>query len=72
MPLIQELQIEGKHDSADAAQRRERIRVKNRRKMYLDRHPEYFTSSDLELLGASKTNTQLTKNRLTYIRSAAI
>ncbi|KAF4633079.1 hypothetical protein G7Y89_g5038 [Cudoniella acicularis] len=26
------------------------IRIKNRRKLYLDRHPSYFTSPDLELL----------------------
>jgi len=30
-------------------ERTQRIRVKNRRKLYLDRHPSYFTSSDLEL-----------------------
>lgn len=28
-----------------------RIRIKNRRKEYLDRHPSYFESRDLELLG---------------------
>jgi hypothetical protein len=28
-----------------------RIQVKNRRKMYLDRHPEYFKSPELELAG---------------------
>lgn len=28
-----------------------RIRVKNRRKRYLDIHPEYFTSPALELAG---------------------
>jgi hypothetical protein len=28
-----------------------RIRVKNRRKRYLDLHPEYFCSADLELAG---------------------
>lgn len=28
-----------------------RIRVKNRRKRYLDIHPEYFTSPTLELAG---------------------
>ena len=31
-------------------ERAARIRVKNRRKMYLDRHPEYFSPS-LELAG---------------------
>jgi len=30
-------------------ERTQRIRIKNRRKLYLDRHPSYFTSSDLEL-----------------------
>jgi hypothetical protein len=71
MPFIQERQSESKQDSADAAQTTDRIRVKNRRKIYLDRHPEYFTSPDLELSGAS-TYTQLTIDRLTYVRSAAI
>ena len=28
-----------------------RIRVKNRRKRYLDTHPDYFKSADLELAG---------------------
>lgn len=32
-------------------ERTKRIRVKNRRKLYLDRHPSYFTASDLELAG---------------------
>ncbi|KAI9046899.1 hypothetical protein LZ554_008977 [Drepanopeziza brunnea f. sp. 'monogermtubi'] len=27
----------------------QKIRIKNRRKLYLDRHPSYFTSPDLEL-----------------------
>lgn len=31
--------------------RDERTRIKNRRKRYLDKHPEYFTSADLELAG---------------------
>lgn len=29
----------------------QRIRIKNRRKRYLDLHPEYFKSSELELAG---------------------
>ena len=28
-----------------------RIRIKNRRKRYLDLHPEYFLSAELELAG---------------------
>lgn len=32
-------------------EKRQRIRVKNRRKMYLDKHPSYFTSPDLEIVG---------------------
>lgn len=32
-------------------ERKARIRVKNRRKMYLDSHPSYFKSPDLELAG---------------------
>jgi hypothetical protein len=39
-------------DEEDA--RRARIRVKNRRKTYLDKHPEYF-SSELELAGTYPT-----------------
>jgi hypothetical protein len=53
MPLMQEPQLEAKQDPTETAKRADRIRVKNRRKMYLDRHPEYFTSPDLELSGAS-------------------
>ncbi|KAA8567721.1 hypothetical protein EYC84_008192 [Monilinia fructicola] len=33
----------------DSAERTARIQVKNRRKLYLDRHPSYFTAPDLEL-----------------------
>ncbi|CAD6443948.1 e7288405-df41-4ee8-9d71-144a7be95104-CDS [Sclerotinia trifoliorum] len=33
----------------DSAERVARIQVKNRRKLYLDRHPSYFTAPDLEL-----------------------
>jgi hypothetical protein len=33
------------------AQHTSRIRIKNRRKMYLDRHPSYFDAPDLELAG---------------------
>lgn len=29
----------------------ERFRIKNRRKRYLDIHPEYFQSADIELAG---------------------
>lgn len=35
----------------DSAERTARIQVKNRRKLYLDRHPSYFTAPDLELAG---------------------
>lgn len=35
----------------DSAERVARIQVKNRRKLYLDRHPSYFTAPDLELAG---------------------
>ncbi|KAH8590749.1 coiled-coil domain-containing protein-domain-containing protein [Bisporella sp. PMI_857] len=48
MPLIEESPILSQEDSA-SKERTERIRIKNRRKMYLDRHPSYFTSPDLEL-----------------------
>lgn len=33
------------------AQRTGRIRTKNRRKIYLDRHPSYFDAPNLELAG---------------------
>jgi hypothetical protein len=32
-------------------EKKQRIRVKNRRKMYLDTHPSYFDSPDLEIVG---------------------
>ena len=32
------------------------IRTKNRRKRYLDLHPEYFTSANLELAGPPHTH----------------
>jgi hypothetical protein len=32
-----------------------RIRIKNRRKSYLDQHPSYFNSPDLELAGLTDT-----------------
>ncbi|PQE28458.1 Coiled-coil domain-containing protein [Rutstroemia sp. NJR-2017a BBW] len=35
--------------SQESPERTARIRIKNRRKIYLDRHPSYFTSPDLEL-----------------------
>jgi hypothetical protein len=53
MPLIQEPQAEDQEENNLSKERTERIRIKNRRKMYLDRHPSYFTSPDLELAGAS-------------------
>jgi len=40
------------HTSKEA-QHASRIRIKNRRKMYLDRHPSYFDTPDLELAGLS-------------------
>lgn len=42
------------NDATPAAlevEREARIRVKNRRKMYLESHPLYFESPDLELAG---------------------
>ena len=35
----------------ETAARTDRIRVKNRRKRYLDLHPEYFNEPHLELAG---------------------
>ena len=34
--------------------REQKIRIKNRRRMYLDSHPEYFENPDLELAGKSR------------------
>ncbi|RDW66801.1 hypothetical protein BP5796_09550 [Coleophoma crateriformis] len=36
-------------DVFEAEERAQRVRVKNRRKLYLDNHPSYFTNADLEL-----------------------
>ena len=69
MPLIQEPQSDPKEELAEDAERTARIRVKNRRKMYLDRHPSYFTSPDLELLGApdySTTRKQTNNYQIPY------
>jgi hypothetical protein len=44
---------EREKESPDDIERRARIRVKNRRKMFLDHNPAYFTSPDLELAGKS-------------------
>ncbi len=41
----------------EESERTARIRIKNRRKMYLDRHPSYFESPDLELAGLSILET---------------
>lgn len=37
--------------SSTPDEKKQRIRVKNRRKMYLDTHPSYFDSPDLEIVG---------------------
>lgn len=36
------------------SERTQRIRIKNRRKVYLDRNPDYFKSPELELAGATR------------------
>jgi hypothetical protein len=41
--------------SSDAASP-SRIRIKNRRKRYIDIHPEYFSSANLELAGLRPTH----------------
>ena len=50
MPFIEEPRICAKQE---AEAKNERVRVKNRRKLYLDRNPSYFASPDLELSGAA-------------------
>lgn len=37
--------------SSPPDEKKQRIRVKNRRKMYLETHPSYFDSPDLEIVG---------------------
>ncbi|KAE8454495.1 hypothetical protein EG329_000118 [Mollisiaceae sp. DMI_Dod_QoI] len=49
MPHIEDTKPNPKDDPEVAAEKRQKIQVKNRRKLYLDRHPSYFTSPDLEL-----------------------
>ncbi len=51
MPHIEDTKPNPKDDPEVAAEKRQKIQVKNRRKLYLDRHPSYFTSPDLELTG---------------------
>ena len=45
----------GDDDTSLASEKKDRIRVKNRRKMYLDSHPSYFESPDLEIVGMKLT-----------------
>jgi hypothetical protein len=47
------------------AQHASRIRIKNRRNMYLDKHPSYFDAPDLELAGLGTFLIIL--QQLTYI-----
>jgi len=49
MPHIEDTKPVPQEDPSSSEERRQKIRVKNRRKLYLDRHPSYFTSPDLEL-----------------------
>ena len=51
MPLIEDSQPIPQEDPSVVSERTHQIRVKNRRKLYLDRHPSYFTNADLELAG---------------------
>lgn len=49
MPHVESPQKDHQEDPQKATERRERIQIKNRRKLYLDQHPAYFTNADLEL-----------------------
>jgi len=49
MPLIQETHGKDQQNPSEDSQRLARIRIKNRRTVYLQRHPSYFASPDLEL-----------------------
>ncbi|KAG9244983.1 coiled-coil domain-containing protein-domain-containing protein [Calycina marina] len=46
MPFMEDATISPEQETEN---RREGIRIKNRRQLYLDRNPSYFTSLDLEL-----------------------
>ena len=52
MPQFPQPGAHSRDNAAESAERTAQIRIKNRRKMYLDRHPSYFTSPNLELSGA--------------------
>lgn len=41
----------GQHGATDDAARAQHVRVKNRRKRYLDLYPDYFKRPELELQG---------------------
>ncbi|KAE9365314.1 hypothetical protein N431DRAFT_430820 [Stipitochalara longipes BDJ] len=49
MPHIEDSRPIPQEDPSVVSERTYQIRVKNRRKLYLDRHPSYFTNADLEL-----------------------
>jgi len=49
MPHIEDSPPISQEDTSASTERTRQIRIKNRRKLYLDRHPSYFTSPDLEL-----------------------
>lgn len=57
MPHIEDAPYTQQVDPNTEAERRERIRIKNRRKLYLDRNPSYFTFPDLELTGCIPRTT---------------
>lgn len=67
------------HARSPSQERAQRIRIKNRRKLYLDRHPSYFASPDLELAGMSpicfhtaieSRDRSLTKTQIHYSTTA--
>jgi len=49
MPHIEDSHPIPQEEPSSISERTHQIRIKNRRKLYLDRHPSYFTSPDLEL-----------------------
>lgn len=51
--FVQHQEVESMAIQTQDEDRKQRIRRKNRRKIYLDSHPSYFSNPDLELAGKS-------------------
>jgi hypothetical protein len=60
MPHIEDSQPTPQEDLSTSSERTHQVRIKNRRKLYLDSHPSYFASPDLELAGIPHVPSYLT------------